>query len=123
MALSALMQAKGRAINTNEKTQVAFTLDSASANTGNIVETFRVTNDGSNPRLSSQTFAPGVEIKRNSNCDVDDGAVSINFNPDGTSGAGYICIFNGTTKKYRVGVGNSTTGRIQAERWDGSTWK
>ena len=123
VALSALMQAKGRAINTNEKTQVAFTLDSSSANIGNTVETFRVTNDGSDPMLSNQAFAPGIEIKRNSSCDIDDGTVSINFSPDGTSGAGYICIYDGTTKKYRVGVGNSTTGRISAERWDGSSWK
>ncbi|MFA5516407.1 MAG: GspH/FimT family pseudopilin, partial [Desulfuromonadales bacterium] len=81
LAVSALMQAKSEAINTNRSVSVVFTLDGSSANSGNTVKV------GSQSAVS---FASGIDIKGNNDCSVDADTVTITFNPNGTSVSRYI---------------------------------
>ena len=110
LALSALRQGKGQAINLNQPVTVLFTLDNSAANNANKVKV------GTGAEV---LFKKGIEIKRgvSSSCDVADGALSIAFNPTGSSDAGFICIFDGTTKKYSIGIATPNTGRILLEKY------
>jgi prepilin-type N-terminal cleavage/methylation domain-containing protein len=114
LSLTALRQAKGQAINLNQSVTVLFTLDDSAANTANKIKI------GTG---SEVLFKKGLEIKQGEACDVANGTLSINFNPTGTSDAGYICIFDGTLQKYRVGIATPNTGRILLQRWQGGAWK
>lgn len=107
LALTALRQAKGQAINLNQSVTVLFTLDNSAANTANKIKI------GAG---SDVLFKKGIEIKQGSSCDVANGELSINFNPTGSSDAGFICIFDGAIKKYRVGA-TANTGRIFLEKF------
>lgn len=108
LVLSAMRQAKGQAINLNREVAIVFTLDSSGANDSNSVRL------GTEPSFN---LTKGLEIKSGTDCDVDTGSVTIKFNPNGSSSTGYVCIFNGTIKKYKIGVGTGNTGRITSEKF------
>ena len=114
LALTALRQAKGQAINLNQSVTVRFTLDNSAANTANKIKV------GAG---SEVLFKKGIEIKQGALCDVAGSTLSIAFNPTGSSDAGFICIFDGTVQKYRVGIATTNTGRILVEKWNGDVWK
>jgi len=65
------------------------------------------------------TVFPGVAVMRRTlACDNDTDTI-IGFNPNGTSGSGYICVMESkspTTRRYRVGVASTATGRVIVER-------
>lgn len=109
LALTALRQGKGQAINLNQSVTVLFTLDNSTANTANKVKI------GAG---SDIIFKKGIEIKRgaSSSCDIADGTLSIAFYPTGSSDAGFICIFDGTTQRYSIGIATPNTGRILLEK-------
>jgi prepilin-type N-terminal cleavage/methylation domain-containing protein len=114
-ALTALRQAKGQAVNLNQRVTVLFTLDSGAANTNNSVQI-----GAGVPIL----FRQGIEVRQAPDCSGDDGTVSITFNPTGSSEAGFVCIFDSDDKaKYRIGIATETTGRILFQRWSGSVWQ
>jgi len=115
-ALTALRQAKGQAINLNQRVTVFFTLDSNGANNDNTMQI-----GASLPIL----FRSGIEIKGGEACDVVDGVLSMTFNPNGsTGGAGFVCIFDSDdNEKYRIGIATETTGRILFQRWSGGVWQ
>ena len=113
-ALTALRQGKSQAINLNQTVPVVFTLDSSAANTVNKVKI------GTAPEI---LFKKGIEIKRGPACDIENGTLSIAFNPTGSSGEGFICIFDGTEQKFRIGIATPNTGRILLQRWQGGAWK
>lgn len=119
-ALTALRQAKGQAVNLNRPVAVRFTLDSSAANDENKVEI-----GTGNPIVYAPAivFNKGIEIKQGAACDVDSGTVSLVFSPNGSSQSGYICIFDGTTSKYRVGIAVANTGRVLMQKWQGGAWK
>lgn len=114
LAASALRQAKGQAINVNQQVTVTFTLDDTAANENNSVKI------GTGVPV---LFKKGIEIKKTADCNVDSGTVSIVFNPGGSSETGYVCIFDGATKKYRIGIPTAHTGRVRLQKWQGGTWK
>lgn len=121
-ALAALRQAKGQAVNLNQSVTVLFTLDSSADNTANKVKI------GSG---ADTFFQKGIEIKwgatGNANCnDEDNGDKEFTFLPNGTfdnTQLGYICIFDGTTSKYRAGVAVANTGRVLMQKLQGGVWK
>lgn len=108
LAVATLRQAKGEAININQRVTVVFTLDESAGNNNNSVRI------GTNPPT---LFTSGIEVKRGADCDIAAGTVSITFNPNGSSGTGYICICDGATKKYRVGIGTAATGRVVTTKY------
>lgn len=106
LALTALRQAKGQAINLNQPVTVLFTLDNSAANTANKVQI------GTG---SEMLFKKGIEIRQGLTCNITDGTLQITFSPTGSSGAGFICIFDGAVQKYRVGA-TANTGRVFMEK-------
>jgi hypothetical protein len=59
-----------------------------------------------------------IKLKGTLNCDSDVDRI-ISFNPNGTSNMEYICIMDGSSTpvmKYRVGVQNASTGRVEIRR-------
>lgn len=113
LASSTLRRARGQAINLNQNVNVSFTLDDTAANDNNSVTI----------GTESFKFKSGIEIKRGADCDNNSGTVSITFNPGGGSNTSYLCIFDGATRKYRIGVANPTMGRVLLQKWQGSDWK
>lgn len=116
LALTALRQGKGRAINRNQQVTVRFTLDSSTANEDNHVQ-IATGNPPDYVNAPKMYFEKGIEIKRGKLCGGNDDKVSIAFNPIGSSQTGYICIFDGPTKKYKIGIGTANTGRIRIEKF------
>lgn len=119
LAASALRQARGQAINLNQRVKVEFNLDN------------NTTKIGANTPVP---FGDGIEIKGITasaddldlnNCNVVSGSVSINFNPNGSidEDRAYVCISNGGTNIYRVGIASKNTGRILLQRWQDGAWK
>lgn len=119
-ALMTLRQAKGQAININQKVTVRFTLDTSAANDNN-----RVAIGTGDPAFYAPAILlnKGIEIKGGTDCDNEIDPVSIVFNPSGSAGTGYVCIFDGATRKYKVGVSNSNTARILFFKWQDGVWK
>lgn len=118
LASATLRSAKGRSINVNQRIRAVFDLDN------NTVTTNRVLDDGSLSLIGSSEFAAGIVLKGGTDCTAESGTVSLTFNPNGSSGTGYLCIFDGTSRKYRVGVSSSTTGRILFQKPKGaSAWE
>lgn len=114
LAASTLRRARGQAINLNQNVNVTFTLDDTAANDNNSVT------------IGTEVvkFKSGIEIKRGADCDNNSGPVSITFNPGGGSNQSYLCIFDGATRKYRIGVSNGTTGRVLLQKPKGvSAWE
>lgn len=117
LAASTLRLAKGRAINVNQQVTVTFTLDGSAANITNSVKT------GTGPSI---LFKSGLEVRGKSDCSLLSGDLSMNFNPNGSAGSNdgaYVCIFDGSTPKYRTGYANTTTGRIILQKWQDGVWK
>lgn len=110
---TAMRRAKGQAINLNQEVTVLFTLDSSAENDNNSV---RVGTE------ATELFKKGIEFKRGTDCDTDSGTLSLNFNPNGSSGTGFLCIFDGETKKYKIGVATGNTGRILVMKWQNGAW-
>lgn len=123
LAASTLRRAKGQAINVNQQVTVEFDLDNTLCQGDPLVCKDSVKIEVSGSTQFEKQFER-VELRRGMpNCDVESGDVSITFNPNGTSNQSYICISDGATKKYRVGVANSTTGRVLLQKWQGGAWK
>lgn len=116
LAMTALRKGKGQAINLNQGVTVRFILDSSAANEDNYVQIAT----GSPPdyvNAPKMFFKQGIEIKRGTLCDGNDDKVSIAFNPTGSSQTGYICIFDGPIKKYKIGIATANPGRIHIEKF------
>ena len=121
-ALTALRQAKSQAVNLNRPVTVLLTLDSNAANEGNKIKI------GSEADI---LFEKRIEIKwgaiGNEDCDDEDsGGFSFTFFPNGTfaeNQLGYVCIFDGTTRKYRAGVAAANAGRVLMQKWQNNAWK
>lgn len=108
LVLTALRQGKSQAINLNQSVTVRFTLDNSAANSANKVKI------GTAPDMF---FKKGIEIKRGAVCDVASGTLDIAFNPTGSvEDVGFICIFDGSTQKYKIGIATPNTGRILLEK-------
>lgn len=114
ISAAAMRKAKGQAINLNQEVTVLFTLDSSAENENNSIQV------GTEAPI---IFKKGIEFKRGTDCDSDSGTISLNFNPNGSSGTGYICIFDGETRKYKIGVGIGNTGRILVLKWQNGAWQ
>lgn len=59
----------------------------------------------------------GIRLRRELNCDTSTD-VNLQFNPNGTANAGYICVMDDSAtpvRKHRIGVTSSTTGRVLVE--------
>lgn len=124
-AYLALRQAKGQAININQKVTMRFTLDNSTINDNNSV----AIGTGTAPTIvyaPATLFNKGIEIRGKADCTLLTGDMLITFKPDGGAGTNdgaYICIFDGAVPKYRAGVVNTTTGRIVIEKWqEGASW-
>lgn len=102
-----LRRAKGQAINLNQRVRVEFNLETRTV----------IMNVVGGPVISSSKISDGVGIKGGTNCTTTSGKVSFTFNPMGSSSSGYVCILDGTKKKYKIGVGTSNTGRIRVDRF------
>lgn len=118
LAASTLRQAKGQAINVNQRVTVTFNLDN------DLCKDPYGCRDSVRISPSFERQFEKIELRLGSpNCDVDSGNVAITFNPNGSSNQSYICISDGDIKKYRVGVANATTGRILFQKWKDGVWK
>lgn len=102
-----LRRAKGQAINLNQRVKVEFNLETRTV----------IMNVVGGPVILASKITEGVGIKGETGCTTTSGKVSITFNPTGSSSSGYVCIFDGPTKKYKIGIGTANTGRIQMEKF------
>lgn len=107
LVLLAMRQAKGQAINLNQRVKVDFDLET-SVVTMNVV--------GGAVILSTK-IPDDIGIKGGTGCATTTGKVELTFNPMGSSSTGYVCIFDGPTKKYKIGVGTANTGRILFQKF------
>jgi general secretion pathway protein H len=60
----------------------------------------------------------GISLKSGTDCNNDTDVI-VTFNPNGTSTSNYVCIMTDQSppvRKFRVGVGESTTGRVIIEK-------
>lgn len=76
--------------------------------------------------VSESGFSAGVEIRGESDCSVNLGEETLQFNPNGSSDTLDICIMDDAgNKKYLVGVTVANTGRVVIQTWDSGsgTWK
>lgn len=76
--------------------------------------------------VSETSFPEGVDIRGNSDCSVNAGEKKLQFNPNGSSNTGYICIMdNAGVRKYRAGVTVANTGRVVIQHWNpgSSSWE
>ncbi len=104
---SAMRQARGHAININQRVRVDFNIDAQSV-TVNVV--------GADEQIFLSQFGEGIILRGGANCTTTSGTVSITFNPNGSSGTGYVCVGDSSAMKYRIGVGVANTGRIVTTR-------
>ena len=102
-----LRRAKGQAINLNQRVKVEFDLDARTV----------IMNVVGGPVISSTKISEDVGISGGTNCTTTGGKVSFTFNPSGSSSSGYVCILDGPTKKYKIGVGTANTGRIRVDKF------
>ncbi|PKN13749.1 MAG: hypothetical protein CVU69_00825 [Deltaproteobacteria bacterium HGW-Deltaproteobacteria-4] len=102
-----LRRAKGQAINLNQRVKVEFDLETRTV----------IMNVVGGPIIASSKISDGVGIKGGTTCTTTSGKVSFTFNPTGSSSSGYVCIFDGPIKKYKVGVGTANTGRIRIDKF------
>jgi prepilin-type N-terminal cleavage/methylation domain-containing protein len=61
------------------------------------------------------TLAPAVRLKSANDCSGTT-AISILFSPNGTGQTGVLCVMDGTTPKYRVGVQSAASGRVEIKK-------
>lgn len=121
LASSALRQAKGQAINFNQEVTVVFTLDNSAANNNNSVKI----GAGTPILFENGIEIRGITLSTDNDCVKVSDTVPISFNPVGSieEDIGFVCIFNGETKVYRVGIASKNTGRILVQKWQDSVWK
>jgi len=118
----ALRFARGSAVSTNREHRVEFDVDQ---NRYRIVRGDRPYNstagswaDPANVVRDWTVFSGVAVMRRTLSCDNATDTI-IGFNPNGTSGSGYICVMESkspTTRRYRVGVASTATGRVIVER-------
>lgn len=118
--VSALREARARAVSENLEHRVEFDLDAGA---------FRMTH-GNRPMNSTDSSwdnnvifgwieLPGQTIWANESCDVGEGTVNIHLNPDGSGGSRYICLFDQQEKPYfRIGIPHAATGQVVTTRWN-----
>ena len=114
--LQILNQGRSRAVSRNLEQRVEFDLTNHQFR---LVEGNRSANSSNfDTVVLKWTGLPAtVILKRTTTCD-DTSDTSFQFNPNGSSSSGYICIMdakNPTVKKFKVGVANSNTGRVTVE--------
>lgn len=107
LSLMTLRRAKGQAINLNQRVKVEFNLETHTV----------IMNVVGGPVISSLKILDGVGIKGGTDCATTIGKVSFTFNPMGSSSSGYVCIFDGPIKKYKIGVGTANTGRVRIDKF------
>jgi len=107
LTLMTLRQAKGQAINLNQRVKVEFNLETRTV----------IINVVGGPVVSSAKIPEGVEMKGGTGCTTTSGKVAFTFNPMGSSSTGYVCIFDGPIKKYKIGIGTANTGRIRIDKF------
>lgn len=132
--VSAMMQAKGKAISTNLEHEMEFDLG---ANT----YLLRQGNRASNTRLYSaypgdweeihgdQSLPGHIDLRAQSDCsDNSSSSYRIQFLPNGTMEINdtddAICLLDKSAgvNKFRAAVTSATTGRVVLEKWNGSSW-
>lgn len=115
LAASMLRQAKGQAINVNQRVRVDFNL---------VTKNVAITVVGATDPNYSGTIPGNIVLKSGKLCDSTSNPFSLTFNPNGSSGSGYLCILDGATQKYRIGVASATTGRILFQKSAGvNVWE
>ena len=111
---SALREARSRAVSRNLEYRVFFNV----ANSRYILQQGNSSNGSSvwTPVYTSWvTFPPEVTMAAPGSCENTTTNRSIQFNPNGTANQVYICVMDGTKKKFRIGVNFATTGRVLIE--------
>jgi prepilin-type N-terminal cleavage/methylation domain-containing protein len=106
-SLMTLRRAKGQAINLNQRVKVEFDLDARTV----------IMNVVGGPVISSSKVSDGIVIKGGTSCTTTTGKVAFTFNPMGSSSTGYVCIFEGPIKKYKIGIAAANTGRIRIDKF------
>jgi type IV fimbrial biogenesis protein FimT len=107
LALMTLRQAKGQAINLNQRVKVEFDLETSAV----------VINVVGGPVILTSKIPEGIGVKGGTKCTTTSGKVSFTFNPTGSSSAGYVCICDGPIKKYKIGIATANTGRIRIDKF------
>jgi len=108
---SVLRDARSRAVNHNLEYRVSFNvansryqLQQGNSNSGSTTWT---------PVYSDwMKFQSGVTMAAPSTCDDFATDRTIQFNPNGSANSLYVCVMDGATEKYQVGVSSITTGRV-----------
>lgn len=106
-ASMAMRQARGQAINLNQRVKVEFDLETSAV----------IINVVGGPVISTAKIADGIIVKGGTGCATTSGKVAFTFNPMGSSSTGYVCIFDGPIKKYKIGIGTANTGRIRTDKF------
>jgi prepilin-type N-terminal cleavage/methylation domain-containing protein len=115
---SVLRDARSRAISQNLEHRVEFEVSDRKYR---MTRGTRAYNNSSFPvvvRDWVDLTSRNIKLKGTLNCDSDVDRI-ISFNPNGTSNMEYICIMDGSSTpvmKYRVGVQNASTGRVEIRR-------
>ena len=120
--LQALKQGRNLAISRNREQRVEFDLDgSDSTYIFKISEGNRASNSSgwSDVTTWQDSSIPGsVALRGTAGCNST-ADIIFGFNPNGSSSTGYICIMDANdltaSRKYRVGIANSNTGRVTIE--------
>lgn len=107
LSLMTLRRAKGQAIHLNQRVKVEF----------NLVTRTVIMNVVGGPVILSAKISDGVVIKGGTDCTNTSGKVAFTFNPMGSSSSGYVCIFDGPIKKYKIGIATPNTGRIRIDKF------
>ncbi len=124
---SMLRDARARAVTTNLQHRVAFDLD------GQRYDLERQDAPASatwETALWGATTVPAISLRSGANCENTTGDTLIIFNPNGSSAMGgsagslWVCISERDgTRRFRVGVTSTTTGRVAIQRWNGAAWQ
>jgi len=109
---SVLQDARARAVSKNLEHRVVFDVDLKRYRLEQGNKASGTASGDWTPVFSGwTTFQAGVEMSGTTGCDNSDDR-SIQFNPTGTAQKEYICVMEGTTAKFKVGVTSSATGRV-----------
>ena len=115
---SLLRQARSEAVNRNRECEAVFNLgtNQYSLARGNLPSG---STSFADMVVTATSFSGGVDIRGNSDCSVNTGEKKLQFNPNGSSSTGYICVVdNAGTRKFRVGVTVANTGRVVIQQWN-----
>jgi prepilin-type N-terminal cleavage/methylation domain-containing protein len=117
---SAMREARSRAITTNRQYRVEVDLDSCRSRIVHGNRPIRSTpSSWDHNVVSDWVSVPAGELRANSDCNSTSGIVSITFNSLGSSNSRYLCIMdNSGQRRFRVGVGYTSTGKVTVTRWD-----